>query len=224
MLLAFSLTFSGCEASSAIENENSNIEKGYGVSSTKSISSNKDSNKKTNTNSEEHKYRKEYDESGSLYLVNNNTGDVITPFPDGWSAERISKMVTIDGYQLTLPCKVSDILALSDDFRAEEPFDYGDGTSSFQIWYEDVIAVSGIYNNDDETIELIYVGGNKYTEIEGIDSTEFENIFNLFNDLSKSSTGSVSSRYIESDQDMIYSLHYTGKNKYSIICLSWEEI
>ena len=76
----------------------------------------------------EPKYRKEYDENGSLYLVNNETGDVITSFPEGWSAERISKMVTIDGYQLTLPCKVSDILALSDDFRAEEPDDYGNGS------------------------------------------------------------------------------------------------
>ena len=41
-------------------------------------------------------------------------------FPEGWSAERVLNMVSIDGHQLSFPCTVDDILALSEDFGIEE--------------------------------------------------------------------------------------------------------
>lgn len=222
--MSFSLLFSGCDKVSAIKYETNNIEKGYGISSAKNISANKDDNQKTNLNTEDPKYRKEYDESGNLYLVNNITDDVITPFPDGWSAERISKMVTIDGYQLTLPCKVSDILALSDDFRAEEPDDYGNGTSYYKIWYKDVIAVSGIYNNDSEIIEMIDIRSNEYTNFEKINSTSPQNIFeNIFENIPKNELDFISAAYVEND--VVCHIVYTYVNdKNGILSFLWEEV
>lgn len=175
------------------------------------------------SDSKEPKYRKEYDENGSLYLVNNETGDVITSFPEGWSAERISKMVTIDGYQLTLPCKVSDILALSDDFRAEEPDDYGNGTSYYKIWYKDVIAVSGICNNDTEIMEMIDIGSNEYTDFEKFNSTSPQDIFdNIFADIPKNELDFISAAYFEND--VICHIVYTYVNdKNGVLSFLWEK-
>lgn len=173
----------------------------------------------------EEKYSREYDANGDLCLINNKTGDIIPPFPEGWSGERISKMVTIDGYQLTLPCKVSDILALSEDFSAAEPIDGGDGTSFFQIWYKDVMAVSGSYRNDDEMITDVLVGGNgssKYIKIEGISLAIPDEIFSVFKDFRKSESGGIMARYVESD--MIYIMSFLGDDDNSSIFIIWEEI
>ena len=38
-------------------------------------------------------------------------------FPEGWSAERVLNMISIDGHQLSFPCTVDDILALSEDLK-----------------------------------------------------------------------------------------------------------
>ncbi|MGN0638366.1 MAG: hypothetical protein ACI4J0_08335 [Huintestinicola sp.] len=179
-----------------------------------------------NTVEAEPKYSREYDENGDLYLINNKTGDIIPPFPEGWSGERISKMVTIDGYQLTLPCKVSDILALSEDFSAPEPIiDRGDGTSFFQIWYKNVMAVSGSYRNDDEMITDVLVGGNgssKYIKIEGVSLAIPDEIFSVFKDFRKSESGGIMARYVESD--MIYIISFLGDDDNSSICIIWEYI
>ncbi|MDY3791573.1 MAG: hypothetical protein SOZ56_03735 [Oscillospiraceae bacterium] len=173
----------------------------------------------------EEKYSREYDENGDLYLINNKTGEITPPFPEDWSGERISKMVTIDGYQLTLPCKVSDILALSEEFRADEPQDNGDGTSYFQIWYNDVMAVSGSYRNDDEMITDVFVGGNgsnKYIKIEGVSLAIPDEIFSVFKDFRKRESGGIKARYVESD--MIYIISFLGYDDNSSICIIWEDI
>lgn len=41
-------------------------------------------------------------------------------FPEGWSAERVLNMVSIDGHQLSFPCTVDDILTLSEDFEVKD--------------------------------------------------------------------------------------------------------
>ncbi|MDE7293964.1 MAG: hypothetical protein K2N72_06035 [Oscillospiraceae bacterium] len=171
---------------------------------------------------EKPRYQMEYDENGVPYLIDNNTDKIIPSFPEGWSGERISKMVTIDGFQLTLPCKVSDILDLSEDFRLDEPFDYGDGTSSYHIWYKDVIAASGIFDNDSNMIETMNIGGNEYTKFESIDSTIPDDVFSFFSDFQRSTTGSINAGYFESG--MIYNIIYTGKSQYSSILINWNNI
>lgn len=167
----------------------------------------------------EERYRKELNEAGETYLIDTQTDEIIPPFPEGWSGERISKMVTIDGYQLTLPCKVSDILELSEDFRLDDPFDYNDGTSGYQIWYKDVIAAGGVFDNASNMILTINVGGNEYTKFEDIDSTIPEDVFLLFNDLPKDSGNAISVKYFQ--DNVRYGLQYFGRGK---ILLVWEEI
>lgn len=225
LLLASSLLLSGCEVISAQEYEDLQTEKiNYNISNEIKASESTDKHGENVAESKESKYRKEYDEEGNLYLINNKTEEIIPPFPEGWSGERISKMVTIDGYQFTLPCKVSDILALSEDFRADESFDYGDGTSSFQIWYEDVIAVTGIYNNDTEIIEMIDIRANDYTDFEKFDSTAPQDIVdNIFKNIPNNEMNFINVSYIEND--LIYHIVYTYTNeKNSTLCFLWEEL
>lgn len=167
----------------------------------------------------EARYRKELNEAGELCLIDTQTKETIPPFPEGWSGERISELVTIDGYQLTLPCKVSDILELSEDFRLDDPFDYNDGTSGYQIWYKDVIAAGGVFDNASNMILTINVGGNEYTKFEDIDSTIPEDVFLLFNDLPKDSGNAISVKYFQ--DNVRYGLQYFGRGK---ILLVWEEI
>ena len=176
------------------------------------------------TESTEPKYSKEYDEEGNLYLVNNRVDEVVTPFPEGWSAERLSKMVTIDGYQISFPCKISDILALSEDFRLDEAqvFDYGDGTSSYQIWYKDDIVLSGIYIHDNNLIKMMTINANDFTKYEGVDSNSPNEITNLFSEFTKGDSLSIFASYFENDK--VYHIVYSGTNAYSSLALVWEEI
>lgn len=221
LLSVSSMLLSGCGASNAQRYDSIQLEQtNYNISGDE----NSDKSSKAVSESEEPKYRKEYDEEGNLYLINNKTEEIIPPFPEGWSGERISKMVTIDGYQLTLPCKVSDILALSEDFRADETFDYGDNTSSFQIWYKDVIAVSGIYNNDSEIIEMIDIRSNEYTDFEKFNSTSPQDIFeNIFENIPKNELDFINVAYLEND--LICHIVYTYVNdKNGILSFLWEEI
>ncbi len=173
---------------------------------------------------EEPRYKMEYDENGEPYLYDNKTDEIIPSFPEGWSGERISKMVTIDGYQLTLPCKVSDILDLSEDFRLDESmaYDYGDGTSSYRILYKDVIAADGVFDNESNMIETINLGGNEYTKFEGTASTMPEEVFSLFNDFPKFDEDYIIVKYFQGN--VIYGFHCSRYNTYSKVFLAWNNI
>lgn len=173
----------------------------------------------------ESKYKKEYDEEGNLYLINKNTDEIIPPFPEGWSGERISKMVTIDGYQLTLPCKVSDILELSEDFRLDEDMqhDYGDGRSFYQIWYKDFIAANGNCRSDNNQIMYINIYCDADAEIEGINLAMPEEVFKFFKDFPKVYSDFINVRYVESDTK--YTIQYSRANSNcGVLVLFWEEI
>ncbi|MDE7295199.1 MAG: hypothetical protein K2N72_12325 [Oscillospiraceae bacterium] len=123
-----------------------------------------------NVTETEPEYIMEYDENGEICFID-SSGDTVPPFPEGWSGERINSMVSIDGYHLTLPCTVEDILNLSDDFKMYSPnSDMGDGTLKFSIWYKNVQAVSGTYYKDTKIMKYAEFIGNEYTKYEDCDS------------------------------------------------------
>lgn len=171
----------------------------------------------------EARYRKELNEAGELCLIDTQTKETIPPFPEGWSGERISELVTIDGYQLTLPCKVSDILALSNDFRQSGTYDCGDGSTYFEISYKDNTEAAGFFSNETEMITFMNVFCDDYTKFEGVDSNSPDDVFSLFNNFRKSEDGSIIAKYFE--QDIRYVVTYQGTNKSNcILSLSWTEI
>ena len=150
-------------------------------------------------------------------------------FPEGWSAERVLNMISIDGHQLSFPCTVDDILALSEDFEIEE-YEKNDSEKMAYLYYKDVqVAVITYYNNHN----INYVNFNDFFQhghlyLEGINIQNSEKITELLKILLNSSDN-----YTLNDEDYTHIKKYYDKNNaiiisYSksnvMIAFSWEEI
>ncbi|MBQ8176040.1 MAG: hypothetical protein IJ035_03270 [Oscillospiraceae bacterium] len=69
-------------------------------------------------------------------------------FLEGWSAERVLNMISIDGYQLSFPCTVDDILVLSDDFKIKHKRYKAENQEFTGLYYKDTqIANICYYDN-----------------------------------------------------------------------------
>ena len=146
-------------------------------------------------------------------------------FPEGWSAERVLNMVSIDGHQLSFPCTVDDILALSEDFEIGKGRTYSENIKMAYLFCDDIqVATIFFYNN----LNVHYININdfsksRYVTVENIDLNDTEKITKLIENLTTKSTdefGLISGNYIES-QTAITIHYYSETNSLSIF---WEEI
>ena len=142
-------------------------------------------------------------------------------FPEGWSAERVLNMISIDGHQLSFPCTVDDILALSENFEIEE-YEKNDSEKRALLYYKDILVALLYYNNNDIYFALFYGlsrnGGNLY--LEGVNIQNSKEIADKFQMLAGDSSDFFDKRYI--DDKMAVVLIYSEKN--NSITLSWEEV
>lgn len=146
-------------------------------------------------------------------------------FPEGWSAERVLNMISIDGHQLSFPCTVDDILALSEDFEIRNEMYHNDTQKVAWLCYKNVEVASIGYYND----KKIYYANfddyfqNGYINVENININETEKIISLFESLMN-----VSSKDSALLSSKLTDLHFNINVEYytltNSIIISWEEV
>ena len=67
-------------------------------------------------------------------------------FPEGWSAERVLNMISIDGHQLSFPCTIDDILALSEDFDVRNKHYLSENEELGELYYKDIFYLYLFHN------------------------------------------------------------------------------
>ncbi len=171
-------------------------------------------------------------ENGKDPLLTENNSSEYEDFPEGWSSERVLNMVTIDGYQLSFPCTVDDILALSEDFQVKDEFYHSETQKMAYLYYKDTeIAAIGYYNDK----KMYYANFDDfsksgYVSIENINITETEKITDLMKTLvsaSESETELLSGKYTDKKVNVhIEFYNPTSTSSYSTnsLVLFWEEL
>lgn len=142
-------------------------------------------------------------------------------FPEGWSAERVLNMISIDGHQLSFPCTVDDILALSEDFEVDE-HKINDMEKGAFLYYKDIEIGGLAYNNDNIVYYATFSDFSQhgYVYLEGINIQNNSEISSLFQTLTDNQLDSQFKRYI--DNKLLLNFFYSESN--NSITLSWEEI
>ncbi len=172
------------------------------------------------------------DENGKEILKAGNDNSEYEDFPESWSAERVLNMVSIDGYQLSFPCTVDDILALSDDFQVKDEMYHSETQKLAYLYYKDIeIAVIGYYN-DRKTyyanFDDFYKSG--YVSIENININETEKIMDLMKTLmpvSENETESISGKYTDKKVNVhieFYNPSSTSSYSTNNLILFWENL
>ncbi len=171
-------------------------------------------------------------ENGKEILKAGNDNSEYEDFPESWSAERVLNMVSIDGYQLSFPCTVDDILALSDDFQVKDEMYHSETQKLAYLYYKDIeIAVIGYYNDRKmyyANFDDFYKSG--YVTIENININETEKIMDLMKTLmpvSENETELVSGKYKDKKVNVhIEFYNPTSTSSYSTnnLILFWENL
>ena len=146
-------------------------------------------------------------------------------FPEGWSAERVLNMVSIDGYQLSFPCTIDDILALSEDFEVKNEVSHSENIKMADLLYNDIEVATIFYYNDFNIhyirINDFFISG--YVDIEGIDINNTDEICNLIKSLITTTPDDfelISGNYI--DGKIAIRVHYYTST--GTLTIFWEEI
>ena len=146
-------------------------------------------------------------------------------FPEGWSAERVLNMISIDGHQLSFPCTVDDILALSEDFEIRNEMYHSETQKLAWLYYKNVeVAAIGYYN--DKKINYTNFDDyfqNGYINVENVNINDTEKIISLFDPLID-----VSSKDSPLLSCKLTDLHFNINVEYytltNSIIISWDEI
>ncbi len=143
--------------------------------------------------------------------------------PAGWTSERILNMISIDGHQLSFPCAVDDILALSDEFELRDKHYLRETEEVADLYYEDINLgliyyydngnVHGVFLNDYSSKTKTY---NELIYIEGISINDKSNIEKIMSSL-------MSDSILKEIADEEYAIFIYYSNDVSILNLSWEE-
>ncbi|MBQ8176643.1 MAG: hypothetical protein IJ035_06370 [Oscillospiraceae bacterium] len=142
-------------------------------------------------------------------------------FPERWSAERVLNMISIDGHQLSFPCTVDDILALSEDFEIEE-YERNDFEKTANLYYKNIYVGFFSYYNDGN-IYFFDLGTPTQTEYLRLEKANIQNddeIQTLFETLMENPSDTQQYKFI--DNKIAIRLLYLEDA--SAFILSWEEI
>lgn len=171
-------------------------------------------------------------ENGKETLLTENNNSEYEDFPKEWSAERVLNMVSIDGYQLSFPCTVDDILALNGDFQVKDEFYHSETQNMAYLYYKDTeIAAIGYY--DDKKIyyaKFDDFSKSGYVTVENININETEKITDLMKTLvsaSENETELLSGKYTDKKVNVHIEFYDpTSTSSYSTnnLVLFWEEL
>lgn len=142
-------------------------------------------------------------------------------FPEGWSAERVLNMISIDGHQLSFPCTVDDILALSENFEIEE-YERNDFEKMAYLYYKNIYVGFFSYYNDGN-IYFFDLGTPTQTEYLRLEKANIQNADEtktLFQTLMGNPSDTQQYKFI--DNKIAIRLLYLEDT--SAFILSWEEI
>ncbi len=171
-----------------------------------------------------------YNEKKNLQTINYKSE--YKEFPKGWSSERVLNMVSVDGYQLSFPCTIDDILDLSDDFQIKDEMYHSETQKLAFLYYKDTeIATIGYYNDKKmyyANFDDFYKSG--YVTIENININETEKMMELMKTLisvSENKTELVGGKYTDKKVNLHIEFYSsTSKSSYSTndFVLYWEEL
>ena len=140
------------------------------------------------TNQEETKFVTEFEitdlTTEDLDIAITDNMDSIYPvasLPDGWTEERILNMISIDGYKISLPCSVNDIVSLSDDFEIENDiYSSTEKKTAYLFYKNEEIGTVSYYDNGVVYFILLYGNSNnKYICVEDVEIHDTEKIVQL---------------------------------------------